>query len=206
MAHFYQAGMFWVTVAGAAISLGVGLVAAFIALKSAPKRRLFYGMSDPVAILSPDGAKHGLEVRRGGRQLTDPCLVELALHSSGRQSINSGLFDQGRPLSLHLHAPIVDLLKAASRPTEQAIPDYQWSGSTLDIGPGVLARRQRITFTVLVDGKPRPRPRQPRKSPSSEPTPAASATSTAPPLTPASPRSQKHEPRFASAPNEPKQT
>jgi hypothetical protein len=151
---FYEVGTFWVTATGAVISLGIGLLTAWIALKSAPKRRLFYGMSDPVALLTPEGSKHGLEVRRGGQPLSDPRLVDVTLQSSGRQSIDSAIFDQGRPLVLHFGVPIIEVLKADSRPPEQAVPDYQQSGSTLEVGPGVLAARQKITFSVLVDGQP----------------------------------------------------
>jgi hypothetical protein len=154
MTGFYEVGTFWVTATGAIISLGIGLLTAWIALKSAPKRRLFYGMSDPVALLTPEGAKQGLEVRRRNQPLSDPRLVDVTLQSSGRQSIDSAMFDQGRPLVLHFGVPIIEVLKADSSPPEQAIPDYQQSGSTLEVGPGVLAARQRITFSVLVDGQP----------------------------------------------------
>jgi hypothetical protein len=150
----YEAGTFWVTTAGVAISLGVGLFTAWISLKSAPKRRLFYRMSDPVALLTPESGKQGLQVRQGSQPLSDPRLAEVTLQSSGRQSIDSSMFDQGRPLVLHLGAPIVKVLKVDSSPPEQAIPDYQQSGSTLEVGPSVLAARQKITFSVLVDGQP----------------------------------------------------
>jgi hypothetical protein len=139
----YEAGTFWVAIAGVAISLGVGLFTAWISLKSAPKRRLFYRMSDPVALLIPESAKQGLEVRQGGQPLGDPRLAEITLQSSGRQSIDSSMFDQGRPLVLHLGVPIIEVLKAESTPPEQAIPDYQQSGSTLEVGPGLLAARQK---------------------------------------------------------------
>jgi hypothetical protein len=91
----------------------------------------------------------------GGIQpLIDPRLVDITLQSSGRQSIDSTLFDQHRPLALHLAVPIVDVLKASSRPPEQAIPDYKQSGSTLEVGPGVFAARQKVVFSLLVDGQP----------------------------------------------------
>lgn len=151
---FYTVGTFWVTAAGVVISLGVGLAAALIALRSAPKRRLFYSISEPVPLVAPDGAKHGLEVLREGQRLRDPRLVEVMLQSSGRQSINSALFDQGRPLVIRFQTPIVALLKVTTDPSEQAIPDYRISDSTLEIGLGVLAARQRITFNFMVDGQP----------------------------------------------------
>ena len=154
MRSIYEVGTFWITAAGALVSLAVGLLTAWIALKSAPKRRLFYGMSDPVSLLAPQGAEHGLEVRRGNQPINDPRLIDVTLHSSGRQSIDSTLFDQERPLRLNVHVPIIDVLKAVGRPPEQAIPDYKKSGSTLEVGPGVLAAHQKITFTALVDGRP----------------------------------------------------
>jgi len=154
MADFYSAGTFWVTFAGVLISLGIGLLAAWISLRSAPKRRLFYSISDPVPLMTPDGTKHGLEVRRGDRKLMDPRLVDVTLHSSGRQSITSEMYDRGRSLALHLNVPIVALLKVAKTPPEQAIPKHQISGSTLEVGPDVLAAKQRLTFSFIVDGQP----------------------------------------------------
>jgi hypothetical protein len=154
MADFYQAGTFWVAIAGVLVSLAIGLLAAWISLRSAPKRRLSYNVSDPVSLMTPDGAKHGLEVRRGNQILADPYLVDVTLYSSGRQSITSEMYDGGRPLLLHLNVPIVALLKISKNPNEQAIPKYQISSSTLEVGPDVLAAQQRIIFSLLVDGQP----------------------------------------------------
>ena len=154
MTASYEAATFWVSAATAVFTLGVGAAGALINLRSAPKRRIFFRMSDPVALLTPDGAQHGLQVLRGGEKLDDPHLVEVTLQSSGRQAITRDLFDEGRPIVLRLGTRVVDLLKVVSQPIEQKVPDYRLSNSAIEIGPGVLAARQSITFSVLVDGQP----------------------------------------------------
>ena len=154
MTASYEAATFWVSAATAVFTLGVGAAGALINLRSAPKRRIFFRMSDPVALLTPDGAQHGLQVLRGGEKLDDPHLVEVTLQSSGRQAITRDLFDEGRPIVLRLGTRVVDLLKVVSQPIEQKVPDYRLSNSAIEIGPGALAARQSITFSVLVDGQP----------------------------------------------------
>ena len=161
MAGSYEAATFWVAAATAVVTLGVGAAGALIDLRSAPKRRIFFRMSDPVALLTPDGARHGLQVRRGDEELTDPHLVEVTLQSSGRQSITRNLFDEGHPIVLNLGTRVVDLLKVTSEPTEQAVPNYKVSNRAIEVGPGVLASRQSITFSVLIDGKPKLSPVSP---------------------------------------------
>jgi hypothetical protein len=154
MTGVYDIGTFWFTAVGVVSAAGIGVLGNSISLRSAPKRRLYYRMAASVALLTTDGAKQGLEVRRGSRSLKDPRIVDITIQSSGRQSIDSTMFDQGRPLSLRLGVPIVEVLKAESEPREQAIPDFRFIDSTLEVGPGVFAPRQVIKFSVLVDGQP----------------------------------------------------
>jgi hypothetical protein len=154
VSNFYTAGSFWAAVVGTIGTVIVGVISTWYASRAAPKRRLLYSISDPVPLLAPGGLPEGLEVRRGERKLTDPRLVEVTLTSNGRQSISSELFNQGRPMLLDLGVPIVEVLKKTTRPTEQAIPDYRVSLSTLEVGPSAFAPRQQVKFSLLVEGDP----------------------------------------------------
>jgi hypothetical protein len=155
MSDFYTAGSFWTAVAGAICTLIVGLLSTWYASRLAPKRRLWYRMADPVPLLVPDELPEGLEIRRGNQTLTDPCLVEVVLISNGRQAITTDMFNQGRPILANLGVPIVEVLKRKSYPSEQAVPDHRISDTTLEIGPSAFARRQQVTYSLLVEGDPK---------------------------------------------------
>lgn len=154
MSDFYAAGSFWAAVAGATGTLVVGIATTWYASRLAPKRRLRYRMSDSIPLLAHTDMPDGLEIRREGKKLTDPRLVEVGLYSNGRQAIGSEHYSQGRPLLIELGVPIVEVLKVATEPTEQAAPDYKISGSTLQVGPTAFSRDQRVNFSLLVEGSP----------------------------------------------------
>ncbi len=151
MTDFYQvAGL------GAAIAtVVITAAAAWVSWRSVPKLRLFYRMPDPVSLIAvPEGLPHKLELQHEGRPIVDPRIVEIVLHSSGRQAIRSDLFDQGSPLIFDLAAPIIDVLKTGSTPAEAPVPQYRTTKSILAVGPALLARHQIVRFSLLVDGKP----------------------------------------------------
>jgi len=155
LSEFYTAGTFWAGVAGVIGTLVLGLAGTWFVSRQVPKRRLLYRMTDPVALLaSPGILPVGLEIRRLGEVVKDPRIATVIIQSYGRQSIGVDLFSQGRPLLLEMGVPLLDILKVKSRPREQAIPDYKVSETCLMVGPSGLAAKQRIEFSLLVDGEP----------------------------------------------------
>ncbi|MEU7798910.1 hypothetical protein AB0B10_06565 [Micromonospora arborensis] len=151
----WEAGSFWATVAGVAVTLVVGLLAAAIALRTVPRRRLLYRMSDPVAMLSmPEDLRPDLEVRRNGQTVQAPHIVDLLILGSGRQDVTSGEYDRGIPLKFDFGVPIVEHLRTRSRPAEATPPPLEVDGQVLSIGPGLIGARQIMQYTLLVDGVP----------------------------------------------------
>ncbi|MEU5298636.1 hypothetical protein [Streptomyces umbrinus] len=94
----------------------------------------------------------GLEVRRNGNALTDPHVLEIQLLNRGRRDITSSHFDAGQPIRLDVGLPIIELLTTTSEPTSLHPPTTVIDGTALKIGPSLLARRQTVTFAVLVEG------------------------------------------------------
>jgi hypothetical protein len=156
VSQFYAAATFWAAVGGTIATIVLGLIGTWFASRLAPKRRLSYWISDPVALLTaPASSLQESKIWRNGRVIKDPRLVEVTFLSNGRQSISSESFSQGRPLILDFGVTVVEILKAAGQPAEQAIPDYKLDVSKLKIGPSGIAAKQKIDFSLLVDGNPR---------------------------------------------------
>lgn len=156
LSQFYTAGTFWAAVAGVVGTVVLGVAGTWIAARQVPKRRLLYGMASPVALLtSAANLPPGIEIRRrGGGKLDDPQIVTVAIQSNGRQSISPEMFSKAQPLVLKLGVPLVEVLKVTSQPEEQAIPDFEEFESGLKVGPSGMAAKQRVEFSLLVDGEP----------------------------------------------------
>lgn len=142
-----------------------GLWAVWVAWRVAyPKRRLLYAMPVATRLLNAErDVRQGLEVRRGDQILSDPYVLEVTLVNQGRRDIPSSAFDQGRPLTLDVGVPVLDVLKTTSSPGH-GLPSVTVEGTALKIGPDLISRRQKISFSLLVDG-PDPKLRCPPPHP-----------------------------------------
>lgn len=138
---------------GVAAAIAFGALTLWITWRVAnPKRRLLYGMPVATPLLNAgQDVRHGLEVRRGDHILTDPHVLEVTLFNQGRLDIPSSAFDRGRPLTLDVGVPVLDILKTTTSP-DHAVPTIDFDGTALKIGPDLLGRRQKISFSLLVDG------------------------------------------------------
>ncbi len=148
--HWYSSGVFW-----AAMSVGVALligVPTFM-VTWVPRQRLYY-WAPPATPLLASGTRSiaDLEVRHDGRQLADPCLLEVTLIARGRRDIPSSAFDQGRPLVFDLGAEIVKVLQVRCSPASSLVPPVTNEGSDLRVGPELVGSRQITTISVLLDG------------------------------------------------------
>lgn len=153
--EWYTSGTFWA--AGTVLAtLAVGIATVIVTyMVGFPKRRLQYGM--PVAapmLTAPDGVRSDLELLHRGVPLTEPHVVELTLASRGRKDIPSDAYDGGTPIRIDVGARIIELLRTTSSPTELVRPRVAIDGTALEIGPSLLGRRQGVSFTVLVEGRP----------------------------------------------------
>jgi hypothetical protein len=155
---FYVSGGFWVSalgaVAGVLGTIAIILVTIWI---GRPRRRLLYWMPVSAPLLNAgQDVRRKLEVRCGGKILSDPQVLEIGLFNQGRLDIPTTAFDARKPLRLDVGAPIIEVLSTAAVPTNRATPVVHVEGTMLQIGPSLIPKRQTITFSVLVDG-PAPR-------------------------------------------------
>jgi hypothetical protein len=152
------AGSFWVSaagvVAGALGTIAIILVTFWI---GRPKRRLLYWMPVTTPLLPAEqDVRQKLEVRHDEQVLSDPQVLEVGLFNQGHLDIASTAFDRRKPLRLDVGAPIIEVLKSTTVPTNRALPEVRVDGSTLEIGPSLIHKHQTVIFSILVDG-PAPR-------------------------------------------------
>jgi len=150
---WYASGTFW-TAAGVMIALLVGAASIRVAyIVGFPRRRLLYAMPTVGAMLTaPAGVRGDLELRHRGKVLTAPGVVEVWLVSRGRKDIPSSAYDSRKPLRLDVGAGIVEVLHVTSDPPSIPKPKVTVEDTSLAIGPSLIGKRQKITFTLLTDG------------------------------------------------------
>jgi hypothetical protein len=150
--EWYTDGTLWAAVGGVGTAVGVviGLITLWRTVLDPNKRRLFYSMPTVAPLLRQVGAD--LEVRHEGQLLALPYAVKVQLVSRGRKDIPSSSFDNGEPIILDVGAPIVTGLSVDS--DTDTMPPHVVKGTELHIGPGLIRKRQTLTFTLLTDGRP----------------------------------------------------
>ncbi|MFI7283486.1 hypothetical protein ACIBOV_24810 [Micromonospora chersina] len=149
-------GNFWIALAGVLITLVVGAITLWISYRQAfPSRRIvFLAEGEPLAP-HEDDQKSSVVIHYNGREIQSPYLVELAVGNDGKRDITSDDFNAKKPLVFDLNAPVVGILKYASKPAGTMKPDVSTSDTRLSIEPGLLSSRQLLVFSLLVDGEPR---------------------------------------------------
>jgi hypothetical protein len=85
-------------------------------------------------------------------------VLTIELTGRGRRDIPSAAFDNRQPLQLDAGIRIIKILRVASEPPGRAGLPVVGEGSLLSVGPGLIARRQEITITVLAGGGNTTRP------------------------------------------------
>lgn len=150
---WYASETAWAAV-GVLASVIIGVVSIFAAYKIAnPRRRLAYDLLTCAPLLNaPPDVRSGIELRHCGEVLTAPHFMEIVLTNDGRRDVPTTAFDSGEPIEFDVTASIVTLLRSDSRPDETTSPAVHGTGSKLSIGPGRIARGQRVIVTLLVDG------------------------------------------------------
>jgi hypothetical protein len=154
-AEWYTSGTFWAG-AGVAVAALVGGATVVVTYMGAfSRRRLLWGASTVAPLLSaPDGVRGKLELRHDGQLLTDPHVLEVVLTVQGRRDIPSDAFDNDTPIRVEAGVPIVELLRVVAEPSSPRAPGTRVDGTALEVGPGLIGRRQKLTFTLLVEGEP----------------------------------------------------
>jgi hypothetical protein len=153
-AHFYTSSAFWGVAPGVIIGLLGMAVTTWVTLRATyPKRRLYYMVqSDAPTITGREEFFEQLKISHGHMKLKSPRLVTIRLVSHGWLDISREAFDEGKPLSLDIGTPIVDLVKVTTSPSDRVDPSWTLEGSMLLIGPSHFGRRQTTEFSLLIDG------------------------------------------------------
>jgi hypothetical protein len=153
--EWYTSGTFWAAFAAIGTVLGIPLSVWGAYWIANPKRRLTwdFGATAVLPSRAANAVRTTLEVRHNGRVIVDPHLLEVVLHNDGRRDIPSEAFDAGQPLKVDVGAPILELLPPSSKPPGYRIPSITVEDSTLQIGPGLIAKGQRLTLFFFTDGR-----------------------------------------------------
>ncbi|WP_217242281.1 hypothetical protein [Streptomyces sp. AC555_RSS877] len=155
--QWYETESLW-----AAASVGVAIAAlvagAWATLRAAyPKRCLTYDLVTLTPLISPSSLlRGGLSVSLNGAALTDPHVLKIRLLNSGVRDIPSDAFDNGVPIRIDLGARVISVLDSTSEPSHAVPPSLNVDGQCITIGPTLIAKKQQITVSALVDG-PQPR-------------------------------------------------
>ncbi|GAA3500178.1 hypothetical protein GCM10019016_072830 [Streptomyces prasinosporus] len=140
------------TLVGLVVTAGGAVLAAWAALKANnPKLRLGYRLHSSAELLADHGSS-GLSVTHNGTALTSPHVASVQIVNQGRRDIVSAMFHNGDPVEFDLGEPILALLGTESSPSSSHAPSATVSGSKLLVPPSHVRRKQRITYTVLLDG------------------------------------------------------
>ncbi|MFD5115189.1 hypothetical protein ACFWNG_23195 [Streptomyces sp. NPDC058391] len=153
--EWYESGNFWAASAVFA-TLAAGAAAVWAALRAAyPKRRLTYFLANKTRLLArPSGLSEGvLTVTHNGNVLMDPHIVEVQIANTGRRDIPGSLYDNGEPITLEVCADIVELLDITWYGNTHVTPTATVVGSALKVGPTLIPKGQKTSFSLLVDGR-----------------------------------------------------
>jgi hypothetical protein len=130
----------------------VGIATVWIGwLAANPTRRLFYSMPTITPLLN-SGHVQGIKVSHNEIVIKAPQVLEVVLTSQGRLDIASSAFDNNIPLQLDVNASILEILAQKSAPNSHGNPKVEIDGASLKIGPSLIGKRQRISYSLLVDG------------------------------------------------------
>ncbi|MDX3589062.1 hypothetical protein [Streptomyces europaeiscabiei] len=146
---------FWNTTITVAAGMMVGFLGAWAALKANNPRRRINWMEGPnFSVLREEaGSPSSVTVSHAsGIPLLEPRIAQLVLENDGRRDVQSADFLQGDDsLAFDFGATIVEV-QPVSRPSSAPIPPASVSGSVLKIKASPLLQKQRVTYTVLLDG------------------------------------------------------
>ncbi|MDX2762745.1 hypothetical protein [Streptomyces europaeiscabiei] len=142
------------TVVSAVVGVVIGAGAIWATLRAAnPKRSLLWVPNSNASLLHGENTASAVTVSAGGRVLTKPRLVEIAIKNAGRKDILAQDFATGDDsLAFDFRAPIVGVMSTKVEPAAAPIPVTRTAGNILYVHSGLIKTRQVVRFSVLVDG------------------------------------------------------
>ncbi|QKV77705.1 hypothetical protein [Amycolatopsis sp. Hca4] len=152
--HWYTSGTF-LTIAGIVVAAIMGVGAIVATYRSAnPRRRLHLYQSGVASMVHIASKTLGIKVLQGDQELQNPHLVTVNVSNRGRRDIPRSSFDG--PITLDVGVEIVGQLNASSSGTSgvEPMPEVAISGTALVMQPSLIKRKQTLSYSLLVDGKP----------------------------------------------------
>lgn len=143
-------------VAAFAFSVIVGAASVWVAYAAGfPRQRLLYWIPAAVPLVNaPKGHSQGFQLLYNGAKVAQPHLLSVQLISRGRKDILESSFEGGKPITLDLGAPIIDILQNDPVGRRAFEPATSLDYHTLKIGPSLIGKRQAVKITLLLAGRP----------------------------------------------------
>ncbi|MFF2570991.1 hypothetical protein [Streptomyces sp. NPDC058084] len=167
--EWWESGSWWQFAITISVSLIVGAVAAWAALRAAnPKRKINWWVQSNTPLFDqPAGDGSLLNVTLGSVRLTSPRIIELVIANVGRRDVTASMFHDAEAMKFDFDRNVASVLDIATEPEGTLQPQIEtWDvlipgtggmrrGGLL-LKPALLRRGQTITVTVLIDGDERP--------------------------------------------------
>ena len=119
------------------------------------RRKLTLSALPPAPLLATNAASGaGIEVTHRGALLNSPHIVTISVENTGRHAIGSDQFDQERPISIDLGAPIKTILNTSTAPDNRMGFKQAVDGSVIHLGPDLLNPGKSIVLQTLTEGAP----------------------------------------------------
>ncbi|MEU0030861.1 hypothetical protein [Streptomyces sp. NPDC006335] len=167
--EWWESGSWWQFAITISVSLLVGALAAWAALRSTnPKRKINWWLQSNTPLFNrPAGNGALLNVTLGSRQLSSPRVIELVLSNSGRRDVTASMFHEEESIKFDFDHEVAAVLNVTTDPEGTLLPQIEtWqelipgTGGTqrggLIIKPSLLRKGQTVTVTVLIDGEEKP--------------------------------------------------
>jgi hypothetical protein len=136
------AGVFTVLLSALSVS-----VTMWIGVRS--RREIIYGISSISRVsMNEEIIKKSATGIEG---VSDPYITVIYLATHGSKDITSENFDGGKPLSIDIGTRVVSLLEIKRTPEIPVVP-VTFEKTAIQVGPGLLSRRQEMEVTALTDG------------------------------------------------------
>ena len=142
-------------IAGVLATLLAGLGGAWaIYAVGVPRRKLLYGLRAVAQILPGNASDSSgkLELLHDGTAVAQPRVLSVQLTGRGSRDVPSTCFDNGAPIQIDVGARILAILHVGSEPASFIAPKVAFDETKLEIGPSLIGKNQKITFTLLTDG------------------------------------------------------
>ncbi|WP_327292457.1 hypothetical protein [Streptomyces sp. NBC_01198] len=149
---WYQSSLLW-TIVGILAGVLVGALGAWATLRASyPKLRLNIQVDSITRLLAATSVQDQLTVSYNGATLHDPHLLVFDITNTGRRDITADMFHGGEATAFDFGEPIVALMQWQGVSPSAGPRYFTAHGSELSMKPLHVARKQKISISILFDG------------------------------------------------------